>query len=327
MNRSQLLNEFAERQRADPQGSRRVLDVARRHHHRDVASGEDVAISGFAKFRRIDRPARLARNPATGETVKVKAKRVARITPLKNFKDSVLSGKAPKPAAKKAAAQEGTRQEGSGQEGSGQEGSGEEGHCQEDREEGTGAQARQAALTRSSKLRVRGPGPSARAHSRVRSRVVQPRVRRRRARSHPPPADARRSAPPGASTTHKEALLVRVETDDADGWGEVGAEPRPRTRPRRSTPRGSCCATSSCPACSRARSRRRARAPRGAGGADRRGARRAAPLRGRLARVVSRRHRARTCDAGVAIGAQRRSRRARGRRCRVRRRAGTGASS
>jgi len=67
-----------------------------------VSTGEDVAISGFAKFRRIDRPARLARNPATGETVKVAAKRVARITPLKAFKDSVLSGR--KSAAKKAPA-------------------------------------------------------------------------------------------------------------------------------------------------------------------------------------------------------------------------------
>jgi DNA-binding protein HU-beta len=66
-----------------------------------VCRGEDVAISGFAKFRRIDRPARMARNPATGEMVKVPAKRVARITPLKAFKDSVLSGK---PPAKKAPA-------------------------------------------------------------------------------------------------------------------------------------------------------------------------------------------------------------------------------
>ena len=35
--------------------------------------------------------------------MKVKAKRVARITPLKNFKDAVLTGKVPKPAAKKVA--------------------------------------------------------------------------------------------------------------------------------------------------------------------------------------------------------------------------------
>jgi DNA-binding protein HU-beta len=103
VNRSQLLNKFAEdndisRKQADEYVSSLVTIITG-----SVASGEDVAISGFAKFRRIDRPARLARNPATGETVRVKAKRVARITPLKNFKDAVLSGKMPKPPAKKAA--------------------------------------------------------------------------------------------------------------------------------------------------------------------------------------------------------------------------------
>ena len=100
MNRSQLLNKFAEdndisRKQADEYVSSLVTIITG-----SVASGEDVAISGFAKFRRIDRPARLARNPATGETVRVKAKRVARITPLKNFKDAVLTGKLPKPAKK-----------------------------------------------------------------------------------------------------------------------------------------------------------------------------------------------------------------------------------
>ena len=104
MNRSQLLNKFAEdndisRKQADEYVTSLVTIITG-----SVASGEDVAISGFAKFRRIDRPARLARNPATGETVKVKAKRVARITPLKNFKDAVLTGKVPKAPAKKAPA-------------------------------------------------------------------------------------------------------------------------------------------------------------------------------------------------------------------------------
>lgn len=103
MNRSQLLNKFAEdndisRKQADEYVTSLVTIITG-----SVASGEDVAISGFAKFRRIDRPARMARNPATGEQVRVKAKRVARITPLKNFKDAVLSGKVPKPPVKKAA--------------------------------------------------------------------------------------------------------------------------------------------------------------------------------------------------------------------------------
>ena len=61
-----------------------------------VAKGEIVNISGFAKFAKINRPARMARNPATGEQIKVKAKTVAKITALKGFKDIAL-GVAPAP--------------------------------------------------------------------------------------------------------------------------------------------------------------------------------------------------------------------------------------
>ncbi len=98
LNRSQLLNKFAEFNELTRKQADELLTSLVEIITATVAAGEDVAISGFAKFRRIDRPARLARNPATGETVKVKAKRVARITPLKGFKDSVLTGKAPKPS-------------------------------------------------------------------------------------------------------------------------------------------------------------------------------------------------------------------------------------
>jgi DNA-binding protein HU-beta len=62
----------------------------------NVAKGEVVNISGFAKFAKIKRPARMARNPATGEQIKVKAKTVAKITALKGFKDIAL-GVAPAP--------------------------------------------------------------------------------------------------------------------------------------------------------------------------------------------------------------------------------------
>lgn len=61
-----------------------------------VAKGEPVNISGFCKFVKVDRPARMGRNPATGEAIKIKASKKARITPLKAFKDSVMSGKGPK---------------------------------------------------------------------------------------------------------------------------------------------------------------------------------------------------------------------------------------
>ena len=63
-----------------------------------VAKGvEPVSIPGFAKFVKVDRPARLGRNPATGETIRIKASKKARITPVKAFKDAVLApSKAPK---------------------------------------------------------------------------------------------------------------------------------------------------------------------------------------------------------------------------------------
>jgi DNA-binding protein HU-beta len=62
-----------------------------------VAKGEPVAISGFAKFAKVERAARMGRNPATGETIKIKASKKARITPLKGFKDSVMTpSQAPK---------------------------------------------------------------------------------------------------------------------------------------------------------------------------------------------------------------------------------------
>jgi DNA-binding protein HU-beta len=62
-----------------------------------VSKGEPVAITGFAKFVKVDRPARMGRNPATGEAIRIKASKKARITPVKAFKDAVMSpGGAPK---------------------------------------------------------------------------------------------------------------------------------------------------------------------------------------------------------------------------------------
>jgi len=62
-----------------------------------VSKGEPVAITGFAKFVKVDRKARMGRNPATGEAIRIKASKKARITPVKAFKDAVLApAKAPK---------------------------------------------------------------------------------------------------------------------------------------------------------------------------------------------------------------------------------------
>jgi len=56
-----------------------------------VAAGEPVAISGFAKFAPVVRPARMGRNPRTGEAVPIPARRRVRVTVLKALKDTVAS--------------------------------------------------------------------------------------------------------------------------------------------------------------------------------------------------------------------------------------------
>jgi DNA-binding protein HU-beta len=56
-----------------------------------VISGEPVKIPGFGQFKVRDRAARMARNPATGEQVKVPAKRVFKFLPAKALKEAVMS--------------------------------------------------------------------------------------------------------------------------------------------------------------------------------------------------------------------------------------------
>jgi DNA-binding protein HU-beta len=106
--RSQLLNALAERNDMSRKEADAVVTSLVDLITETVATGEDVTISGFAKFRRVDRPARMGRNPATGEAIKIAAKRQAKVTPLKAFKDAVLSGKAPRKAAAKKTASKAT---------------------------------------------------------------------------------------------------------------------------------------------------------------------------------------------------------------------------
>jgi DNA-binding protein HU-beta len=96
MRKRELAQAVAAHTDVDPKVAAKVVDGTLEVILATVAKGEDVALTGFAKFSKVKRPARMARNPATGEAVKVKAKTVARIVPLKGFKDVVL-GVAPAP--------------------------------------------------------------------------------------------------------------------------------------------------------------------------------------------------------------------------------------
>ena len=50
-----------------------------------------ITLPAIGKVKLIKRPARTGRNPATGETIKIKAKTVVKILACKAFKDAVLA--------------------------------------------------------------------------------------------------------------------------------------------------------------------------------------------------------------------------------------------
>lgn len=99
MNKTQLIAALSERNDLPKADVKNLLDSFEEVVVASCQAGEPVMLSGFVKFERKDRPSRMGRNPATGETIKIKAKSVAKATPLKKFKDAVLEGA---PKSKKA---------------------------------------------------------------------------------------------------------------------------------------------------------------------------------------------------------------------------------
>ncbi len=61
-----------------------------------VAKGDKVALTGFVSFEQIAKKATTARNPRTGESVKVKAKKAPKVTVGATFK-KVVNKESPAP--------------------------------------------------------------------------------------------------------------------------------------------------------------------------------------------------------------------------------------
>ncbi|MEU6659796.1 HU family DNA-binding protein [Streptomyces sp. NPDC046821] len=92
MNKAQLVEAIADKvggrqQAADAVDA--VLDAI----VRAVVGGDRVSVTGFGSFEKVDRPARYARNPQTGERVRVKKTSVPRFRAGQGFKDLVAGSK------------------------------------------------------------------------------------------------------------------------------------------------------------------------------------------------------------------------------------------
>lgn len=104
MNKAQLVEALAERIGEDRKRTAATVEALLDTVYRTVQKGEKVAITGFGVFEKRDRAARVARNPATGEKVRVKKTSVPAFRAGQEFKN-VVSGakKLPKIAPVKAA--------------------------------------------------------------------------------------------------------------------------------------------------------------------------------------------------------------------------------
>jgi DNA-binding protein HU-beta len=100
VNKAELIEALAARL-GDRKAATAALDAVLQEVQNAVTKGDRVAITGFGVFEKRVRAARTARNPRTGEAVKVKKTSVPAFRPGAGFRELVASGKVPKAAAAK----------------------------------------------------------------------------------------------------------------------------------------------------------------------------------------------------------------------------------
>src|SRR5689334_10874193 len=108
VNKAELIEALAARL-GDRKTATAALDAVISEVESAVTKGDRVAITGFGVFEKRARNARTARNPRTGEPVKVKKTSVPAFKPGTAFREMVASGKVAKAVvAKKTAAAKST---------------------------------------------------------------------------------------------------------------------------------------------------------------------------------------------------------------------------
>src|SRR6185295_12490527 len=103
VNKAELVEALAARL-GDRKTATAALDAVISEVQNAVTKGDRVAITGFGVFEKRARNARTARNPRTGEPVKVKKTSVPAFKPGTGFREMVASGKVAKAPARKTTA-------------------------------------------------------------------------------------------------------------------------------------------------------------------------------------------------------------------------------
>src|SRR5690625_3535637 len=91
MNKSELVDSIARESGLTKADSQRALNATLDVITNALAEGDTVSLIGFGTFLVRERAARTGRNPATGETIQIKASKTPAFKAGKAFKDAVNS--------------------------------------------------------------------------------------------------------------------------------------------------------------------------------------------------------------------------------------------
>lgn len=93
MSQSEIVNHFAEKFELKRAVVKDVFDELAGLAGREVKKNGEFVLPGFGKIVLAKRKARMGRNPATGETIKIAAKTTLKFRIGKSLKDSVVPAK------------------------------------------------------------------------------------------------------------------------------------------------------------------------------------------------------------------------------------------
>jgi DNA-binding protein HU-beta len=89
MTKSALLSLLADKTGLSKKDVGGFLDVLAETAYKEVKKSGMFVLPGFGKMVKVKRAARMGRNPATGQTIKIAAMRVPKFRPAKALKDMV----------------------------------------------------------------------------------------------------------------------------------------------------------------------------------------------------------------------------------------------
>jgi DNA-binding protein HU-beta len=97
MTQTQLVRSLAEAGELSNKQARGMLDSLSSLATAEVKKNGVFVLPGFGRLVKVDRKARMGRNPATGESIKIAAKKVVKFRIAKSMKDAIVPPKVKKP--------------------------------------------------------------------------------------------------------------------------------------------------------------------------------------------------------------------------------------